>query len=234
LADGRLKPEPSIVLSRLARAYGFPRHGNPKDVFFCAVYVLLSAQTTLEQAATALADLRKRWPTPTELASARLSAIRRAVRSCGFGTTRSVKIRALARAIVSRPNALRSLRGLPDVTLEAELVALPGVGFKSARVIAAMSELGRERFAIDTHVWRIAQRIGWVAPQQTYRKPTERQADALEQRIQPRLRRHLHAALVALGRDSCRPRAPACERCTLVTLCGHGKAAAAIPRADQR
>ena len=211
------------MLSRLAAAYGFPRHGNPKDPFFCAVYVLLSAQTTLEQAAAALRELRRRWPTAAALSRARRMGVRRVIHSCGFGETRTEKILALAKAVAARPASLRSLRHLSDDALEAELVALPGIGFKSARVVAAMSMFSRDRFAIDTHTWRIAERLGWIPPPRTDRKPTEHQANELEARIPVDARRQLHACLVAHGRNLCLPLRPRCSACMLRDSCRHAR-----------
>lgn len=232
MASEKLIPDPELVLDRLAREFGFPRHGNPKDVFYCAVYVLLSAQTTLEQATAALRTLRRRWPTPGALSLARPAAIRRAVHSCGFGTTRTRQIRALARAVAARQSSLRSLRHLSDTELEAELVALPGIAFKTARVVAAMSSFERDRFAIDTHIWRIAQRLGWIPVRRTNRKPTERQADALEAVIPAGLRRQLHACLVAHGRTYCKPLRPVCESCPLADMCVYGLSSAVRSRCE--
>ena len=212
-----LEPDPHVVQARLAERYGSPQHGNPKDVFFCAVYVLLSAQTTLEQASKALANLQRRWPTPEALSYASSRDIRRAINSCGFGAQRTPKIRALARSVARRP--LNDLDKLSDVELEARLTALPGIGFKTARVVAAMSSLRRDRFAIDIHTWRIAQRLGWISRVRLDRKPTLRQADALEHRIPVEIRRALHANFVALGRDSCGPKVTKCDACVLASLC---------------
>lgn len=217
-----LRPAPPLVLERLAQRYGFPQHGNPRDVFFCAVYVLLSAQTTLEQAQTALRELRRRWPSATALANARPAAIRGVVNSCGFGTQRSSRIHALARAVAARPLNLRTLRALNDDDLERYLTALPGIGFKTARVVAAMSSLQRTRFAIDIHTWRIASRLGWVHGVRLDRKPTLAQADGLEKRIEPGVRRQLHACLVALGRDCCKPQSAECGACVISDLCKLG------------
>jgi endonuclease III len=207
----------------LEERYGSPTHGNPKDVFFCAIYVLLSAQTTLEQATQALRGLRRRWRTPSELSRARRKELRAVINACGFGTTRTEKILALAKEVAARPLDLRRMRAASDQELEAGLVRLPGIGFKTARVVAAMSSFGRDRFAIDTHTWRIAQRLGWIPRRATDRKPTERQADALEARIPSGSRRELHALLVALGRDSCRPQRPMCNGCCLVNICETGR-----------
>lgn len=211
--------DPDLVLERLADAYGFPRHGNPRDIFFCSVYLVLSAQTTLEQASGALRDLRRRWPDASALSRARRASVHRVIARCGFGATRTERILALARAVAHRKRALRVLRRLDDANVEAELVSLPGVGFKSARVTAAMSSLERDRFAVDTHIWRIAQRLGWIPRPRSTRHPTIRQADALEAAIPHPARRQLHACLVALGRTSCRPKGPDCATCVLNDIC---------------
>jgi endonuclease-3 len=227
LGDNSLQPDPGLVLARLARVFGFPRHGNPKDAFFCAVYVLLSAQTTLEQAAVALKALRRKWPSPLRLSRARASAVLKVIRSCGFGSTRTEKILALARAVATHPVGLRALNRYSNDDLEAALVALPGIGFKSARVIASMSSYERDRFGIDTHIWRIAQRLGWIPHRRTDRKPTELQASSLEMRIPVADRRQLHACLVALGRTWCRPLRPRCSTCVLNDLCANAISLAA-------
>lgn len=205
----------------LAERYGFPEHGNPEDVFFCAIYVILSAQTTLEQATKALDDLRRRWSTADALSRARIREIRRVIDWCGFGAQRAPKILALARAVKANP--LVDLDQLTDTELEARLTALPGIAFKTARVVAAMSSLQRDRFAIDIHTWRIAKRLGWISRVRLDRKPTIRQANELEDRIPSGTRRVLHASLVALGRDCCGPKGTECERCVLKDCCREGQ-----------
>jgi endonuclease-3 len=113
------------------------------------------------------------------------------------------------------------LKALSDHALEARLVELPGIGFKTARVVAAMSSLARQRFAVDTHVARIADRLGWADWRRANRKATKRQADSLEAAIPREHRRQLHACLVALGRSHCRPLNPTCDACPLGDLCAH-------------
>jgi endonuclease-3 len=221
LRSDPLTPDPSVVLARLAREYEFPRHGNPKNVFWCAVYVLLTAQTTLEQASLALGRIRRRWRTPSALSRAERRLIFGAVRSCGFGQTRAGKVLALSRAVAEKPRGLRPLSRLSDEEVEEELTALPGVAYKSARVVAAMSSLERDRFAVDTHVWRISRRLGWSSARSRDPKPTKPQADRLESLIPREHRRQLHACLVALGRTSCRAQRPDCRVCPLNDLCGH-------------
>ncbi len=209
-------------MERLSLRYGRPRHGNPRDPFYCAIYVLLSAQTTLEQAGAALRGIRKRWSTPLALSNASADELHESIRSCGFGAQRTPKILALAHAVAARSEPLPALKRLPDNELEAELVALPGIAFKTARVVAAMSSYDRDRFAIDTHTWRIAYRLGWIRGVRLDRKPTLPQANALEERVPVGMRRELHACLVALGRDCCGPKATNCERCPLSDVCKQG------------
>jgi endonuclease III len=191
-------------------------------VFFCLVYVILSAQTTLEQATAALRAVKRRWRDARALSTARVSDLRRLIRPCGFASQRAPKIIALAKAVAADGGRLEKLRDLEDDAIEEILVNLPGVGFKTARVVAAMSSLGRDRFAIDTHTWRISYRLGWVQRVRLDRKPTLYQANALEDRIPEGIRRQLHACLVALGRDACGPKVTECERCPLVDLCKTG------------
>lgn len=209
-------------MERLTHRYGTPRHGNPRDPFFCAIYVLLSAQTTLEQASVALREIRKRWPTPRALSNACGDDLHETIKSCGFGAQRTPKILALAQAVTGRKEPLSALRSVSDDELEAELVALPGIAFKTARVVAAMSAYDRDRFAIDTHTWRIAYRLGWIRRVRRDRKPTLQQANALEDRVPVGMRGELHACLVALGRDCCGPKTTDCDRCPVSDVCKQG------------
>lgn len=209
-------------MERLSLRYGTPRHGNPRDPFFCAIYVMLSAQTTLEQASRALRAIRRRWPTPLALSNAKADELHGVIKSCGFGAQRTPKILALAAAVSRRQHPLATLKCLSDDELEAELVSLPGIAFKSARVVAAMSSYNRDRFAIDTHTWRIAYRLGWIRRIRLDRKPTLKQANSLEGCIPVGMRRELHACLVALGRDCCGPKTTDCERCALSDVCKQG------------
>ncbi len=94
------------------------------------------------------------------------------------------------------------------------LVSLPGVGPKTARCVL-MYSLGRYVLPVDTHVWRVSERLGWVAGG---KHPDERRSAELEGKIDPSLRYSLHVTMVAHGRKTCGVH-PRCERCVLEPLC---------------
>lgn len=220
MANMPLEPAPELVEELLAREYGFPRHGNPRDPFYCAVYVLLSAQTTLEQASKALQRLRRIWRTPTQLAGASRIDIRAVVNPCGFGRTRTQKILAFAQAVTEgRRKSLRYLHKMTDEEVEQTLVSLPGIGVKTARVVAAMSSLQRDRFASDTHTWRVGSLLGWVPPLKPGYKPTKTQYNWFEASVPVPIRRRLHSQLVSHGREICTPRQAKCFSCCLNRIC---------------
>jgi endonuclease III len=96
----------------------------------------------------------------------------------------------------------------------AYLTSLPGVGLKTARCVL-MYALERPVLAVDTHVWRVAKRLGWI---DGGKHPDNRRSEKLERRIPPGLRYSLHVTMVAHGRRVCRGR-PACHLCVLSDLC---------------
>jgi endonuclease III len=216
----QLTPSAEDVAERLDAAVGFPRHGNPSNVFFCLIYVVLSAKTSIPQATRTLRELRRRWPTAGALAVATQTELGRVIAPCGLASLRAPRILAIARAVNSAPSRFETdtLRKLSDDELENVLVGLPGVGPKTARVVAAMSLLRRDRFAVDTHAWRVSLRLGWVAEPGVRRVPTTPRANTLEARVPKVLRRRLHAQLVSVGREWCR-RTPNCGACPLREIC---------------
>jgi len=98
------------------------------------------------------------------------------------------------------------------------LLSLPGVGRKTARCIL-MYSLGREVFPVDTHCWRVAIRLGWIAPSCSNGRCYPKDMDALQEKIPPELRYTLHVNMVSLGREICTMRQPKCPDCPLTHLC---------------
>src|SRR5262249_16783656 len=110
--------------------------------------------------------------------------------------------------------SLGLLHGMVDTAAFEYLLTLPGMGPKTARCVL-MYSLGRDVFPVDTHVWRIAKRLGWASGGN---RPTARQMHELERAIPPPLRYSLHITMVAHGRAICRA-VPACDICPLRRLC---------------
>jgi endonuclease III len=170
------------------------------------VSVILSAQSTDKGVNRVTPGLFRAFPDAAALASARPEALWPHIRSLGL-------FRNKAKAIVAAAQALVRDHGGRVPRTRAGLEALPGVGAKTAGVV--LVHLGAEpAFPVDTHVGRLARRLGFTRQEDPDR--VEQELRALV--AQPRWA-HGHQLLVWHGRRCCTARAPACERCPVLDLC---------------
>ncbi len=177
-----------------------------RNPFELLVAVILSAQCTDARVNLTTPALFAAYPTPKELAAARLSDVERSIQSCGFFRTKAKNIIAAARALVDRHG------GRVPETRE-ELEALPGVGRKTASVVLSVA-FGEAAFAVDTHVFRVAHRLGLTTG--TTPLAVERDVTALLPKAQWK---HAHHWLILHGRAICKAPTPLCERCPVRALC---------------
>ncbi|MGH2451485.1 MAG: endonuclease III domain-containing protein [Candidatus Limnocylindria bacterium] len=201
---------------RLLRAYGdppAPRRLPPLDEL---VLTILSQNTSDTNRDRAYADLRRGFPTWDEVADAPIPAIVRAIRSGGLGPTKAPRIRSVLRALRDRgiPLEAAALVGMPDPELWDLLVALPGVGPKTAACVLLFS-LDRPYFPVDTHVHRVALRLGLV-PERADPAAAQR---ALQSALAPGDMYHVHMNLIRHGRHVCVARRPFCSQCPVANLC---------------
>ena len=204
------------IARRLARAYGdppAPRRLPPLDEL---VLTILSQNTNDTNRDRAYADLRRTFPTWDDVADAPILAIARAIRSGGLAPTKAPRIKEVFRALRGDGVALddRALRGHGDGALWDRLVALPGVGPKTAACVLLFS-LDRPFFPVDTHVHRVAIRLGLVPPKAT---AIAAQA-ALQEAIAPADVYAAHMNLIRHGRHVCLARRPLCSACVLADRC---------------
>lgn len=177
---------------------------------------ILSQNTTGANADVAYARLRARFPAWPDVAAAPLRRIEVALRPAGLAARRSRVLRDVVRRLAADDATLSLgfLRAMDTPALLRYLLALPGVGPKTAACVA-LFEMGRPVFPVDTHILRIASRLGWVAVGET----AERAQDSLEPLIPARLRLELHLNLIAHGRATCLARRPRCGACCLSSIC---------------
>lgn len=201
---------------RLRQTYGQPRHYNPTDPLDDLIFLVLSRMTQEVKYLRTYEALRQRMPTWGLVRDAAGSELEDVIRDAGLAATKSRQIQAILKEIEAREGVLdlSRLRALPDDEVEAYLTSLPGVACKTARCVMLYA-LGRKTCPVDTHVWRVMQRLG-MAPDQPW---SERDARRLEQAIPINLRSSLHVTLVEHGRAVCRARRPLCGECVLATLC---------------
>jgi len=180
------------------------------------VLTVLSQHTSDTNRDRAYADLRRRFGTWDEVADAPLPALARAIRGGGLGPTKAVRIRAMLRAIRESgvPLDERALTNVPDQDLWNTLLALPGVGPKTAACVLLFS-LDRPYFPVDTHVHRVAIRLGLVPPNAT----AVRTQELLQSALAADEMYEVHMNLIRHGREVCTAQRPRCSECVLRDLC---------------
>lgn len=199
------------VCRRLDNKYGpvecFLDHTNP---FRLVISVLLSAQTTDAQVNRVTPELFRRFPTPEAMAAASPEEVAEIIRSLGFYKTKARHCVEAAQAIVA------DFGGEVPHTM-AELTSLSGVGRKTANIVLNVSFGIVEGIAVDTHVNRIAHRLG-LSPKTHEREPLKTEQDLLA--ILPReLWGPVNHQWIRHGRDTCTARAPKCDGCVLEDIC---------------
>lgn len=170
------------------------------------VATILAAQCTDERVNQVTRFLFKRCRSATDYARADLARLEREIHSTGF-------FKAKARAIIGMANDLVAKHGgqVPD-TLE-ELIALPGVGRKTANVVLG-NAYGQPAIAVDTHVFRVSQRLGLAKADD----PEEVHTQLCQVVPRPKWTRITHL-LTTHGRRVCQARKPLCPECPVRALC---------------
>lgn len=179
-------------------------YGNAYELL---VAVILSAQCTDKRVNMLTPSFFQQFPTAEHLALASFDEVFALIRSCSYPNNKANHLLGMAQMLVAEFNSV-----VPD-RIE-ELVKLPGVGRKTANVIASVV-FEQPAMAVDTHVFRVSARIGLSINSKTPLE-TERQ---LVEFIPEDLIRHAHHWLILHGRYVCTARNPKCHSCGLREFC---------------
>ena len=177
-----------------------------QDTFQLLVAVVLSAQTTDVSVNKVTPELFSRYPSAADLADADQKDVESIIRTIGLYKNKSSNIIKLSQKLVNDFGGV-----VPDDY--NDLILLPGVGRKTANVVLAEG-FGVPRIAVDTHVFRVANRIGIT--DETDVTATE---EALMQRLPERDWIEAHHLLIFHGRRICSSRNPKCGVCGLIEIC---------------
>ena len=177
-----------------------------QNVYQLIVAVALSAQTTDKSVNLITPALFEKYPTAADLAEAEVSDVEEYIRRIGMYKTKAKNIVGMAKALVEKHG------GLVPEDYDA-LVALPGVGRKTANVVLSVG-FGHQRIAVDTHVFRVANRIGLVAEKDVLKTEL-----SLMDRIPEERWSKTHHSLIFHGRQCCDARKPRCEECSIKEWC---------------
>ena len=175
------------------------------------VAVMLSAQCTDKRVNIVTPALFEKYPTVREMAKAEIGDIYEKIKSVSYPNAKSQHLRAMAEIVVER------FGGEIPRTRE-ELESLPGVGRKTANVMLIVA-FGQPAMPVDTHVQRVANRIGLVRNTKTPRQ-TE---DQLVKHIPPELLNKAHHWLILHGRYVCKALKPMCQKCGIRAYCATDK-----------
>ena len=176
-------------------------YGNP---FQLLVAVILSAQCTDKRVNEVTKELFKVASTPKEIANLDRAKLEQIIFPCGFYHNKAKSLQEMAQSVVEKGY-------VPDNM--DELLTLKGVGRKTANVIMAEA-FGKPAIAVDTHVFRVSNRIGLVntdTPEQT--------EFALKKEFNEDMWSHLHHLLIFQGRYVCKSQKPNCTECKLQDMC---------------
>jgi endonuclease-3 len=182
------------------------RHSSP---FQLIVATILSAQCTDERVNRTTPALFEKYPDAAALAGADLAELEGVIRPTGFFRNKARNLVGMAAALVNRHGG-----GVPGD--RAALCELPGVGRKTTNVVLA-NAFGLPALAVDTHVFRVARRLGLSSAG----TPEKVEAD-LCALFPEGSWIMLHHRLIWHGRRVCSARSPKCRECTLAGLCAEG------------
>ena len=180
-----------------------------KNNFELLVSVILSAQCTDKRVNQVTEKMFQKWSTPEQFARLDECAVEREIYSLGFYHNKAKNIIKASRDIVDRfggevPNSME------------ELCSLAGVGRKTASVILSVG-FDKPAFAVDTHVFRVANRLGIGG------KDVKECEENLRKFFPKKDWSKIHLQMVLFGRHHCKARNPNCESCTLKTKCKYYK-----------
>ena len=196
------------IIELLKKAYPDAKCSLTFDTpFELAIAVMLSAQCTDERVNKTTPNLFSKYKSPKDFIKAPLSEIERIITPCGFHNTKSKNIKAMAQIVEEKFGGI-----LPD-NME-DLMSLPGIGRKSANVIMLDAFDNPQGIAVDTHVKRIANKIGLS----TQNDPEKIERDLLKI-IPKEYLKDVNHVFIWHGRKTCKAQSPNCDNCPVKDYC---------------
>jgi endonuclease-3 len=210
-----LDPRVDVVLTRIGKAIrdlGVPAVEKISEeqagtAFHVLIATMLSAQTRDPVTLEASTRLFAKAPTPESMAKLSEAQIEKLIYPVSFYRNKAVHVKATCRKL------LDDFGGAVPATMDA-LLTLPGVGRKTANLVRIVAHRRPDSICVDTHVHRIANRLGWVKT-----RTPEQTETALYAVAARKWWARINLYLVTWGQHICRPVYPLCPRCPVADLC---------------
>jgi endonuclease-3 len=180
------------------------------------VFTILSQHTSDINSARAFQRLQERFGTMEAVAQAGLADIEAAIAPGGLARVKAPRIKEVLNQVLELNGSLdlSFLKEMPLAEAKAWLRQLPGIGPKSAGIILSFA-LGMPAMAIDTHIFRVCQRLGFIGPKVT----VDKAHDILEAAVAPEQVYQFHVSLITHGRQTCKAQRPRCGECVVAAGC---------------
>ena len=189
-----------------------PRYNASEEL----VYTILSQHTSDINSERAFHNLLTVFGDLEHIADASVDDIEVAIRRGGLSKTKAPRIKSILNEIREELGSfdLSFLAEMPLKDAKAWLINLKGVGPKTAAIILCFS-FGMPAMPVDTHIYRVAQRLSLVGKKIS----AEKAHDILESLVEPKEVFQFHMYLIKHGRDTCKAQRPKCYQCSLTDLC---------------
>jgi endonuclease-3 len=208
------------VLDRLGDRYDHPTWAGPRvDTVSELILTILSQNTADTNSFRAFSALRERYASWDEALAAPTDELEDVIRPGGLAPTKSRRIQHALAEVHAATGGSWDLAFLGEWPLEEArgwLTSLPGIGRKTASIVLLFN-FGRPAMPVDTHVHRVAWRLGMFARN----TPLERAHDLLEEVLEPAEMYPFHVEMIRHGRDTCRAPRPICGLCPLTDVCAY-------------
>jgi endonuclease-3 len=211
---------PGEIVARLTELYGEPVWRPHGDAISELVLTILSQNTSDANSGRAFMRLRQRFSTWEAVIAAPEREIEDAIAVGGLARIKAPRIKAALAAVYESRGGfdIDFLRDMPLEDAKSWLRELNGVGPKTAACVL-MFALGRPALPVDTHVHRVAQRLGYVP----VKASAEQAHDILESVLAPEEMYPFHIMLIKHGRRLCSAQRPKCGECPLLQGCPAGQ-----------
>ena len=218
-------------LDRLEARFGRPQPARRLRPLDELILTILSQNTNDRNRDRAYQSLRRAFPDWEAVARAPRPQVEAAIRIGGLARTKSRTIQELLRRIAADRHELNLdfLRTVPVDEARRYLGQFRGVGEKTICCVLLFAS-GHPAFPVDTHILRVARRLGWVAPAAAPSRAHDELAGLISHaRYYP-----AHINLITLGREICRPRNPRCGACPLRRSCRYAERGQSARRSTGR
>jgi endonuclease-3 len=204
------------VIKLLQQEYGPCQWQSNRDPIDVLIETILSQNTSDANSGRAFTSLKASFDSWEAVASAPTGRIAEVIKCGGLSQIKAARIKQVLKQIESEKGriTLDFLKSRTMTEAEDYLIRLPGVGHKTASCVLLFS-LGKPSLPVDTHVFRVAKRLGLIGS----RVSVEKAPGLLQKQIPPSKVYQFHVHMIEHGRRICRARQPHCHRCILRDIC---------------